>query len=301
MKNLMAACLCLCLLLGLTGCDSDLPQDVFYDNAVLEELSLVGMPVPKLENSRLSDKVLYCNLTEEEHKSYVRALLSYLQAREDIFHLGSYCSFGLEAEIAPYDIYSFIPEGYADDAGNCRLMFSLEEEISSRGYLSDPIRIEISRGEEQLGHTSFTYNTKIKISSSSRGAKFDPCYRNHTYGEGVFYSIPGLSRGITVQQCVYCGDSTQDFYYGDNNSYNITVTEGKGLIARSNFSERWTMESCFAGLVIEISTYKESIVLVNGEELPLLRRDDYTWTYGFIMPRCDITISVQHVTQEENS
>lgn len=275
----------------------DYPQDTFFAEDLLLEHSLSGMPVPKLENSRLNESVLYCNLTDEEYQSYIQALLDYLQARADIYHLGSYCSSYLEAEIFPYDVYSYIPENYGENPENCDLIFSLSEEVSSNGYLSDPIRITLDRGEETLG--SFSYNTKIKISNTSRGAKFDPCYREHTYGEGILYPIPGLPHGATVQYCVNCGGRTQDFYFNDNTSYNITVTEGKGLIARSNYSERWTMDSCYAGLVIEISTYKASIVLVNGEEIPLLRQDPYTYTYGFIMPNCDISISVSHIQTEE--
>ena len=292
---LLVAALCLCL----TACDSDLPKDTFFEDAVLTELSLEGMPAPKLENSRLGDKVLYCNLTEEEYRAYIQSLLDYLQAREDIYHLGSYCSWRLLAEIVPYDIYSFIPEDYASTAGGHSLVFSLTEELTTNGYLSQPIRIDISRGEEKLGLTSYTYNTKIRLSNTSRGAEFDPCYRAHTYEEGIIYPIPGLSRGVTVQYCVYCGDSTQDFYYGNNQSYNITVPEGKGLIARSNYSERWTLDSCYAGLKIEITTYSESEILVNGEQIPLLRREESNWVYGFIMPQCDIQIVIRQVTREE--
>lgn len=300
MKRMLALLLLLALGLSLTACDSELPRNVFFEESVLEALSLSDLPAPKLDNSRLNGTVLYCNLTDEEYRDYIQSLLDYLQAREDIFYLGSYCTFRLLGEIAPYDIYSYIPEDYADHDGGHSLVFSLSEEVNANGFLQKPIRIDISRGEASLGLTSYTYNTKITLSSTSRGAEFDHCYRTHTYGEGTFYPIPGQSRGITIRHCVYCGSSTQDFYYGNSTSYKVTVTEGKGLIARSNYSERWTMESCYAGLTIEISTYQEAVILINGEEVPLLRREEYTWVYGFIMPQCDISVSVTPVHQEDS-
>lgn len=298
MKRILALLITLGLCLCVTGCDSDLPQNVFFEETVLQAFSLTGMPAPKLEDSRLGDHVLYCNLNDEEYHAYVQALLDYLQTRKDIYYLGSYCAWGLIAEIAPYDIYSFIPDDYAASTNGHSLVFSLTEELTNGGYLSAPIRIDISRGEETLGITSYTYNTAIRLSKSSRSAAFDPCYRTHTYGEGVFYPIPGQTWGITVQTCVYCGEDTQDAYYNDNNSYAISVPEGKGLIARSNYSERWTMDSCYAGLVIEITTYDQAEILVNGQQIPLLRQEESNWVYGFIMPRCDIEILVRQVPQE---
>ncbi len=276
----------------------DYPQDTFWTDDVLSQYFMAGMPVPKLENSLLKDNVLYCNMTEKEYLTYVGQLVEFLRARQDIYHLGSYCSSGLFGEIAPYDVYSHIPEGYAEETGSHYLVFSMQEAFTKNGFLSDPIRVELIRGEEKLGFTSFTYNTKIKLSDSSRGAEFDPCYRDHSLDEGTPYPVPGMGRSITVYQCVYCGQMEQSDYIDSTEPYAVTVEKGRNYILRNNYNHTvtWDIDSLRAGARLEITVRRaaegSTVLLVNGEAIPVLREDENTQTFGFIMPESDISIRI---------
>lgn len=279
-------------------------QDAFFSTDLLAEYALSGMPVPKLENSRLNENILYCNLGDEEYRTYVGQLVEYLGSREDIYYLGSYCSSGLLGEIAPYDVYSYIPEGFAAESGPHWLAFSTTEELTKNGYLSDPIRIYISRGEETLGLTGFTYNTKIKLSDTARGAEFDPCYRNHTFDEGTPYIVPGMNRSITVYQCVHCGATEQSEYLDSRESYAVTVTQGRNMILRNNWNQTvaWDIDSMHAGGMMEITVRNSAQgrveLLVNGEKIPVLRAEENTQTFGFIMPPEDVEIQIIVVSED---
>lgn len=294
--------LCIVLLcVGLAGCfhRENLPKDCFFSEETLSQYALTGLPSPKLENARLKDTTLYCNLTMEEYEAYVAQVLSWLQSREDIYHLGTYCTTRLMAEFLPYKIYSFLPEDYSFREKSHHFAFSLTD-TALEDALEAPVAVQIKRESGSLSASDFSYNTVISLARPI-AARFDPCYHDHHYDSGIAYPIPGLGKSITIQSCIYCGSTTQDWYYGNNTSYAVKATGEKHRIAFTNYSDFWTIDSLYAGLKLEISLGNlvdgDIIVLVNGEEIPKIRDDGTYWTYGFIMPRCDVEVEIRVIGQ----
>lgn len=291
----MKRCLCLLLLtalcLGLAGCDSDLPQNTFFSQELLTQHCLSGMPVPPLEQSCLSEKVFYGNLRHEEYEDYVNQVLYWLRCRKDIHYLGSWYSRRLYGEIVPYDVYTFLPEDYDAAAVRHDFVFSPSPELRE-GNLATPVRLSIVRETGSLGLTNFTYNTKITISIDGLPAEFDHCAQSHTYDTGTAYPVPGMDREITVSCCIYCGDVTQDAYFDDGTWYEVELMAMEKQIRRTNRSEGWRITQLYPGQLLEITTWQESVLTVNGEQIPLLRQETGGWVYGFIMPPWAITIEI---------
>ena len=304
MKKLVAILLLLSMALPLFGCLPDYPADTFYEAELLAEYNLSDLPVPKLENSRLGGEYLYCNLTQEEYESYVAELVAYLRGRADIHHLSYRHSRYLLAEIVPVDVCVPLPEDYDHSGDLHSFVFTYTEELND-DRIANPIRISVIRQTDTLFRTDFTYNTTIHLQpSSSIPAELDYCAGEHTYDEGIAYPVPGLDRSITVYHCIHCGSETQSEYLDSRKEYAVTVTEGRNHIWGNNWSYLpWEIDSMYAGLEIEITTFipKEGTmqVLVNGENIPVLRTQDDKQTFGFIMPEADVEIQIRLITESE--
>ena len=164
--------------------------------------------------------------------------------------------------------------------------------------MHDPVRITVIRDVRELFRGNFTYNTEILLQPSAlAAAEVDPCAAQHSYDAGTVYPVPGLDRGITVYQCIHCGDDKQDWYLSSTKEYAVTVAAGLEYIFGNNRNYLpWGIDSMYAGLELEIITRipEEGTlqVLVNGESIPVLRSGDGKYTYGFIMPESDVTIEI---------
>jgi hypothetical protein len=79
MKKLLLLTLAGLIALFLCGCEPDYAVDTFYATEMLNDYGLAGLPVPKLENSRLNGEYLYCNLTQEEYEAKVQSMPHELQ------------------------------------------------------------------------------------------------------------------------------------------------------------------------------------------------------------------------------
>lgn len=305
MKKLVATLLLLSMALPLFGCLPDYPADTFFGAELLAEYNLSDLPVPKLENSRLGGEYLYCNLTQEEYESYVAELVAYLRGREDIYNLCYRYGRTLQFGAFPLDTCAPLPEDYDYTGDQHAFVFTYMEALGDDNRMADPIRISVIRETDTLFRTDFTYNTIIQLQpSSSIPAELDYCAAEHTYDEGEVYPVPGLDRSVTIYHCIHCGSETQSEYLDSRKEYAVTVTEGRNHIWGNNWSYLpWEIDSMYAGLVIEITTFipKEGTmqVLVNGENIPVLRTQDDKQTFGFIMPEADVEIQIRIVTEEQ--
>lgn len=304
MKKLLLLTLAGLMALFLCGCEPDYAVDTFYATEMLNDYGLAGLPVPKLENSRLRGDSLYLNLTQEEYETYVAGLVAYLRGREDVRHLSYRHSRTLMFGAFPMDICAPLPEDYDYTGDQHEFVFTYTEELHD-GRLANPIRISVIRNSGTLFRTQFTYNTAIYLQpASSIPAELDYCAGEHTYDAGTVYPVPGLDRQITIYRCVHCGSTTQDTYLNVNyKEYSVTVTEGRNHIWGNNWSELpWDISGMFAGQEIEITTFipEEGTMelLVNGESIPALRTEDDKVTFGFIMPEQDVQIQLRIVTGE---
>lgn len=293
---LLALLMALCLL----GCMPEYPADTFFSDELLAEGNLSDLPMPKLENSRLDGESLCLNLTEEEYEAYVAELVAYLRGREDVYHLSFYVSRYLMGEIAPVDVCAPLPEDYDCSGDRHEFVFSYTEELSKNQMMRDPVRITVIRDVRSLFRGNFTYNTEILLQPSAlAAAEVDPCAGQHTYDEGTVYPVPGWDRGITIYQCIHCGDRTQSEYIGINyKSYAVNVSEGVSYILSNNWNvdKAWAIDSLHAGGTMEITvrraTTGSTTMLVNGEAIPVLWEDENTQTFGFIMPESDVNIEI---------
>lgn len=299
MKKLLLLSLVLLMALPLFGCMPNYPADTFFSDELLAESGLTDLPVPKLENSRLDGKSLCLNLTEAEYAAYVAELVAYLRGREDVHHLSFYVSRYLMGEIAPVDVCAPLPEEYDCSANLHEFVFSYTAELSENQMMRDPVRITVIRDVRELFRGNFTYNTEILLQPSAlAAAEVDPCAAQRTYDEGTAYPIPGWERSITRYTCIYCGDTKQSEYLDSRKSYAVTVAQGRNYILSNNWNQvvAWDIDSLHAGGTLEITvrraTTGSTALLVNGESIPVLRENENTQTFGFIMPESDVTIEI---------
>lgn len=285
----------LCLLLP--GCGApNYPTDTFYSSDLLSSYSLDGMPVPNIENSRLSGEYFYCNLTQEEYDAYVAEVVSWLRARKDVYHLSCFHSRTLMFGAFPEETYVPMPEEY-DLSGNHDFAFTRIAELNG-DHMSDPIRLVISREGGTLFRTDFSYNTFIQIGKKVGSVRVDPCGMEHSYDEGTNYPIPGMERAITIFQCIHCGSTKQSEYLDSRKTYTITVEKGRNYILSNNWNQTvaWDIDSMHAGAVMEItvrnSAQGRAVMLVNGESIPAMEVYKNTQTFGFIMPESDVVIEI---------
>ena len=286
---------------------TDMPyyiRDSFFSQEHLESLHLADIPVPKLENSRLIayhkdiEWFYYGNLTREEFDAYVLSVVDYLKAREDIYYPCYYYEHRLELGISPVDDYTNFGETYDPAKDQHRFAFSMEQERNGTDLI-DPIMIEIVWEEADWGEMGFTSNTTIRFYGNYYRVSYELCAAQHTYDEGRVYPVPGWERGITIYQCIHCGDRTQSEYLDSNyKSYAVNVTEGVSYILSNNWNvdKAWDIDSLHAGGTLEITVRRaptgSTTMMVNGESLPVLWEDENTQTFGFIMPESDVTIEI---------
>lgn len=295
MKKILTFLLLMAMVLSLTACNQ--PVADFFEEAMLQQFHLSGLPAPELKNAQRDGATLYCNLSDDGYASYAQQVAEYLKTRTDIYHFSFLCFLGLEGDIFPYDVYSFLPENYDFSAASHTFAFSTTEEFDRYSALHNPIRLEIRRENGTRGN-HFSYNTVIAIQpQNDRGVRFEYCAARHTYNEGKRYPIPGTDQFSTIRTCVYCGTTTHENFTSDMQTYKITLKGSLSLIYRSNR----VLDYCTSGLEIEISVQAlenaDAVILVNGEQIPRMREENGVWIYGFTMPQQDITIEISTTTK----
>ena len=307
MKRIFLAVFSAVLVLALCGCgDPDYAVDSFYPSDMLESYGLSGLPAPKLENSRMYGEYLYCNLTQEEYERYVTEVITYLQTLENAHHLCYYHSGTMMFGVFPDRTFAPVREDY-DLSGSHEFAYITAETMEYNAPLSS-IRVKILRETDTLGRTGFTYNTCIRIDNDAILGTFDPCAESHTYTAGERYPIPGYEMSITYYECIYCYIQEQDHFPDLDfyTEYTVTVTEGQNYIFGNNQNYfPWGISSMYAGVALEIicNIPKEGQLqlLVNGEQIPVLRTTEDQVTFGFIMPDRDVEIRILLLTDEETS
>ena len=305
MKKLWLFALVAVLLLALVGCgDPNYAVDTFFSAETLEEYDLTGLPVPKLENSRLGTKTIYCNLTQEEYEVYVAEVMAYLQGREDANYLCYFHTGSMMFGFFPERIFAPVTADY-DLSGNHEFAYVTAEKLESEASMGSN-RVKIYRETGTLKKTDFSYNTYIQIEKDTLMCKVDPCVAEHTYDAGDTYPIPGHGRSITISHCIYCDLVHRDYYPGFDYSaqYGVTVTEGQNYIFGNNQNYfPWGITSMYCGreleIICNIPQEGNLQLLVNGEEIPVLRTSEDKVTFGFIMPEADIEIQLLLITEED--
>ena len=90
MKKLFKLLICLFILISVTSCglfSEGEAEPGFLDESVLSDYRLADFPIPEGE-IRHSQNKAYCTMTDEEYASYCAEVVTYLLAKEDIYHKG---------------------------------------------------------------------------------------------------------------------------------------------------------------------------------------------------------------------
>lgn len=272
-------------------------RESFFSQDYLENYHLTDVPVPKLENSRLiapsfhgSEWHYFGNLTREEFDAYVLSVVDYLKSRTDIFY-PSYCYNGSENSFTTFG------ETYDMSKDMHCFAFSMEEALDGSNLI-DPIILEISWEENPWGVMDFSANSAIRIYNNYYRASYKPCAVDHCYDEGLVYPVPGMNWNITIRDCIYCDATTQSGSLDSDQSFAVSVAQGSEHILHYGWADTTTsnVDTLHAGLALEITIRrdegKQMTLLVNGENIPVLREDENTQTFGFIMPESDVTIEI---------
>ena len=272
-------------------------RESFFSQEYLENYHLADVPVPKLENSRLiapsfhgAEWHYFGNLTREEFDDYVLSVVAYLKAREDIFY-PSYCYSKSE------NSYTAFGETYDIAKDQHCFAFSMREDLDGSDLI-DPIILEISWEENTWGVMDFSSNTAIRIYNNYYRAAYRICAVDHCYDGGIAYPVPGMNWSITIRTCIYCDATTQSGSLDSAQSFAVSVAQGSEHILHYGWADTTAsnVDNLHAGLALEITVRREEgkqmTLLVNGESIPVLREDENTQTFGFIMPESDVRIEI---------
>ena len=305
MKKWLMYILTICMsMLCLSSCKRipEREKEVFFSEETLTAASLTDMPVPNLNGAVLEDgETLYCTLTYAEYRNYMKVLLDYLFAREDIYYLSYPVGSGLDL-IFTYDkVVPLKPEYDVTQKNKNEFVFSTSDTLAGNDgqRLIDPVHIGVVRHDTsvQLEHSKDTYNTCIYIIMDEMfaGARYDPCELEHTYDEGEVYLVPGSEETCTISHCVHCGSKKITPFIGDmNGAYKVNVAAG----SRIYFMNSSIQTEYYPGLLYELYTvapYENIVVTVNGTEIPatVVERNGFERNrYAFIMPNADIEVVV---------
>lgn len=315
MKRILLFLLMPVIMLSLASCfgkekDITYTEDIFFNEDTLALYHLEDLPTPNFDNSRMNQEepnVLYLNMSDAEFNAYCQAVAIYLLAREDVYYAG--VMYDIHLFVGPlfipmsYDVYIPLSDNVDELGETNKFAFAMESELTS-GWVTNGMKqayeISIYRTKQALeGDTSYTYNTYIEISEAK--AVYEPCAKEHKYGEDFSYPVPNTDVVIDIYYCEYCGHQGQSDYYGgaDTNAYSISITQGKECLEYECLRQYTVNPSGYAGLEQEIKVLKKDAieykVTVNGFELPVIYEEEYYLVYGFIMPQCDIEIKIEIV------
>ncbi len=311
MKKWFAWICTVCIALVCLSACKNIPNredEVFFSEETLTLSSLTDMPVPNLDGAVLEEgETLYCTLTYAEYRDYMKALLDYLFAREDIYYLSYPVGTGLDVFI-PYDRVAPLKPDYDVTQDNRHeFIFSATDTLGGQDgqRLIDPVHIIVQRhiSPVNIQHSDKTYNTSIylMVDKFYGGASYDPCALEHTYGEETVYLVPGSDETCAISYCVHCGSKKITPFIGDmNGAYQVRVIGD----SRYYFMPSCIYEEYYSGLLYELYTvlpYGNIAVTVNGTEIPATVVEyggQERNRYAFIMPCADVEIVVTVLKDE---
>ncbi len=300
MKRVLIICAAVCLLvLSFASCVREKPNDVentFFSDEYLSQAHCENIPIPSLENAVLRNEYkLYFNLSADEYRDYVSAVIEYLNARDDVFNLSQVRTLNCLL-ILPYQyVCEPLKDGFVPD-DDVSIVFSLDGEIEEQeGTFSEPVVIHIAREGGSLS-SGFEYNCIMSIDGAPiLSYVIDHCYSEHTYLETEL-CVPYRDGAQTVTQytCKYCGYSYLGEECGDGESYGVTIAEGreylKGTVPQKikagEVYKLYTSKYMDADIVLRVNGTKLTSTEAGGGEL---------WCYTFVMPCESVEISVELV------
>ena len=177
MKRIITVLTLLSLLL-LSGCVTvtDTEAEIgFFDEALLAECRLTGMPMPKSEDIRHGENTVYCNMTDEERVGYADEIAAYLIAKEDIYYKGYHYETGTVGGIFYLPEYRFAPLTEDTEHGGS-FAFSLTEKLNEGNEFNfayaNGITVSVGIRDGKIG--SYSYNTVIRINTNPMFIVYQP-------------------------------------------------------------------------------------------------------------------------------
>ena len=307
MRKLLLCLALVATMLSLSSCFPSTPwdegklRDTFFADEVLMEYGVEDLPAPRLEGAYLDESggILYLNLTREKYEEYVRRVVGYLGANEELTVSGYLCEKGIFGLlIIPIPEYRFAPlddERIDYTSGYHHFMFSGEyiEYYGDEVSLEDEHHLTIRWNPTEHGRSGIASTVEVKL-GGLHISTYLPCYHGHDMSHGT-YPVPGTAEEVTVSTCRVCGEEQMDRYIGgdDMTRYKVTLAEDAEHVNKYLID---LPEAAYAGTLREIyvSTSAEGIVQisVNGTEIPCAEVVKECRIYRFIMPTSDIEISV---------
>lgn len=312
MKKILLFLTAFSMALSMFSCFGGEKEITYIDNVFLSEETLASyhfenLPVPEFENSRMDKEkpnVLYLNMSDQAFEGYCAEIANYLLSREDVFNVG--IMHDVTLFVGPlflpmsYDVYIPLCDNVSNLGDKNKFAFALDSELTT-GWVTNGMRdayeISVYRTDGELeGAAPYKYNTYIEV-NEAKGV-YEPCAKEHKYGEELSYPVPNTDIVIDIFYCTYCGSQGQSDYYGgaDTNAYSISIINGRDYIEGECLRKYTINPSGYAGLEKEIKLPRtdgvEYIVTVNGFELPVVYEEKDYLIYGFIMPQCDIEIEI---------
>ena len=312
MKKWLAWICTVCIALVCLSACKNIPNredEVFFGEEILTAASLTDMPAPNLNGAVLEEgETLYCTLTYAEYRDYMKALLDYLFAREDIYYLSYPVGSGADLWFVTYDRVAPLKPDYDVTQDNRHeFVFSTTDTLGGNdGYrLINPVHIVVRRHDSPvaLQYSDKTYNTSIylMVDKPLGGASYDPCILEHTYGEETVYLVPGSDETCAISYCVHCGSKKITPFIGDmNGAYQVRIVGD----SRNYFMPSCIYTEYYSGLLYELYTvlpYDNIVVTVNGTEIPATVVEyggQERNRYAFIMPCADVEVVVTVLEDE---
>ena len=132
MKKLLPAFLIVFVIFSITACGvfSKAEAEVgFIDETVLSDFRLSDFPIPEGDVRHVEGKA-YVNMTDGEYESYADEVMTYLLAKEDIYHKGYHYETGFAGGIFFIPEYRFSKLKEDTDPSVGWFIFSLTEELN---------------------------------------------------------------------------------------------------------------------------------------------------------------------------
>ena len=310
MKKLSVLILVFLCIISLTGCATRYEENVWYSEEKLAECLLPNLPIIEKPLLKREDWKVYTNLTKEEFDDYVQSVYDYLKA-QNFEYLGTrgHQKSSLAGALASFyfqpaetlkqhcqsdDYYFVYSDGTKNEGGQLVFWF-----------------LGIYRYNYQVDYSgkTFSYNTELTLRKGAEAPAtgfyyydpehIDPCFFEHTYNEGTTYPIPGSKQTVTIRACINCGHEDYEPFTGDMHSYSLTIVKGKEqvrLLPETHVSGKLIKRP--SGMLMKLYTNRlldaDIVCTVNGTVIPKIETD-IGWCYAFILPNCDVEISIEVV------
>ena len=312
MRKIFSFLLILCLLFALTGCGESYQEDVWYSSEKLAECLVPDLPQTSPTLLNQSDWKVYDSLTNAEFDTYVQLVYDYLKT-QNFEYLGTRGHYKSSLSIAFRSYYFQPAETLAQHYQNGDYYFVYSDGSTDEGgslvFWFLGIYRDIGASRDYDGKT-YKYNTELTLRKGGEAPAtgfyyydeehIDPCFFGHSYDEGSSYPVPGSEQTVTIRHCIHCGHEDYDPFTGDGHSYQITVTEGrKHIVCLPETHPAGALpDKLPSGMLMKLYTNiimdADIVVTVNGTKIQSQCVGD-SWCYAFIMPNCDVEISLDIV------